>query len=336
MKISFAFLFSAAVVADVCGEADIMAVLQSPSHVVRSHPQQSCTTVVAGQMAPINGVFTATDASKVDYRANRGDVAQSAGRFCVDETTVSMLQRAFSVSDVSEFDVLLQKKSANPIDAIGTIEGSVAGKTVTTTTTTKVPVTMAPSINMDVTLGPFPGYSGDLNVTGIVWLSSAVDMTDRQNVSMRWSMQGLEGEACAGPPPPGVANACGIHIHRGKTCEDMSAIQGHYYDADYMTEDPWSPVSYSTIPNQGDLRGEFWASTGNLNGNLTVVPIGTTFSSIEGRVLVVHDSTGGRVACGLISLTDGVGHLPSAFYPKWYTCRPDKYKCPDLYPKGCC
>merc|ERR1712195_61209 len=96
----------------------------------------------------------------------------------------------------------------------------------------------------------------------------------------------------------------------------MSAIQGHYYDADYMIEDPWSPVSYSTIPNQGDLRGEFSASTGNLNGNLTVVHIGTTFSSIEGRALVVHDSTGSRVACGLISLWDGVERFPSAI-PRW-------------------
>jgi len=303
MKISFTFLFC---VADVCAEADTMSASQSPSQVVRRHEQQSCTSVVVGQVAPIKGMFTATDGSKVDYSAKRGEVAQSAGRFCVDEPTVSLLQRAFSVSDVSEFDVLLRKKSVNSTEAAGTTEGSVAGKTATTTSTNHFspnhgPIQYSPNTTMAVALGPFPGYSGNLNVRGVVSLTSAAVMTDRQNVLMRWSMTGLEGEGCAETPPAGVANACGIHIHEGRTCENISAPLGHYYDVDYMKEDPWPTVSYSTIPDQGDLRGEFSASTGNLNETIPVVFIATTFSSIEGRALVVHDSTGGRVACGLIS-----------------------------------
>jgi len=125
MQIFFALLFSAAVADDECVEVDTMSALQSSSQNVKRHLQQSCTSVVAGQKAPINGLFSATDGSKVDYRATRGDVAQSAGRFCVDEPTVSLLQRAFSVTDVSEFDVLVQKKSAN---SNATTESSVAGK----------------------------------------------------------------------------------------------------------------------------------------------------------------------------------------------------------------
>jgi len=108
--------------------------------------------VVAGQTAPINGLFTATDGSKVDYIANRGDVAQSAGRFCVDEPTVSLLQRAFSVSDVSEFDVLLRKKSASSTEATGTTESSVAGKTATTAT--EAPATEAPATEAPATEAP--------------------------------------------------------------------------------------------------------------------------------------------------------------------------------------
>lgn len=292
---SFAFLFSAAVAADVCGETDTMSALQS--HAVKSHQQQSCTSVVAGQTAPINGLFTATDGSKVDYMAKRGDVAQSAGRFCVDEPTVALLQRAFSVSELSEFDVLLQKKSANstvaPTVAPGTTEGSVAGKNAATTEmpTTEAPATDVPP-TMSATLGRYPGYDGNLNVTGTVSFRAASFSNNGRDIFlMNWNMQGLEPDGCAGTPPAGVANACGIHIHEGMTCEEAG---GHHYNADWVTEDPWSTVNYTTNATSSN------AATGDHNYH-AVIEAGTNISSIAGRAVVVHESSGARIACGLIS-----------------------------------
>merc|ERR1740117_1153383 len=96
------------------------------------HRQEVCRSVEVGQKAPIDGVFTANDGSKVSYRATRGDVAQSAGRFCVDEPTVALLQRAFSVSDVSDFDVLVQKKKTTTeegsTEATASTEATVSRK----------------------------------------------------------------------------------------------------------------------------------------------------------------------------------------------------------------
>lgn len=296
MRLSFAFLFSAAVAADVCGETDTMSALQSSSHTVKSHQQQSCTSVVAGQTAPINGLFTATDGSKVDYMAKRGDVAQSAGRFCVDEPTVALLQRAFSVSELSEFDVLLQKKSENSTVAPGTTttEGSVAGKNAATTSeapTTEAPATDVPP-TMSATLGRYPGYDGNLNVTGTVSFRAASFSNNGRDVFlMNWNMQGLEPEGCAGTPPAGVANACGIHIHEGMTCEQAG---GHHYNADWATEDPWSTVNYTTNATISN------AATGDHNYH-AVIAAGTNISSIAGRAVVVHESSGARIACGLIS-----------------------------------
>lgn len=103
--------------------------------------------VQIGQKAPIDGLFTAHDGSHMKYSAKRGDVAQSAGRFCVDGPTVSLLQRAFSVSHVSEFDGLLQKKDIADATTTETTESTVNRKRSTTTATPLVPECIVASIN---------------------------------------------------------------------------------------------------------------------------------------------------------------------------------------------
>ena len=147
---------------------------------------------------------------------------------------------------------------------------------------------------MATTLGPYPEYGGSPNVTGMASFRAARTMgNNRQFILMNWIMQGLDMEGCAGAPPAGVANACGIHIHEGMTCED---IQGDYYDADYWApEDPWSNVNYTT-------NGSWPTSNAKTGGNnyKAVVTTGFNYSSIAGRALVVYDSTGVGIACGLI------------------------------------
>merc|ERR1719164_359233 len=69
-------------------------------------------------------------------------------------------------------------------------------------------------------------------------------------------MKGLE-DACK-TTPEGVANACGIHIHEGKTCDDASAVGGHYFATD---SDPWSPLGYNSL--FGYARGSVKAAIGD-------------------------------------------------------------------------
>jgi len=129
-------------------------------------------------------------------------------------------------------------------------------------------------------LVPYPGYAGDLKVTGEV----DAYLAKSGNAYVTYNLKGLE-DACK-QTPEGVANACGIHIHEGMTCDDADAVGGHYYDADSIDADPWSPVGYMT------KFGGFAYGSGK-------AAIGQG-QNIAGRAVVVHDSTGGRVACGLL------------------------------------
>merc|ERR1712151_379643 len=72
-----------------------------------------------------------------------------------------------------------------------------------------------------------------------------------------------------------VPGACGMHIHEGTSCE---AAGGHFFAGD---ADPWAAVAYKT---QASADG-------------TVVKAGTTLAENAGRVVLIHDSNGTRVAC---------------------------------------
>jgi len=136
-------------------------------------------------------------------------------------------------------------------------------------------------VTYEAVMCTYPGYSGDLQVAGSV----SVDESGN-NIVLSWRLSGLEAELCE-TPPEGVGNACGIHIHSGTTCHDSSGVGGHYF-MENIGADPWSPVVYT--PNVfGDSR-----SSGNN------IVIGHTLTDVVGRALVVHDHTGGRVACGII------------------------------------
>merc|ERR1712199_19403 len=127
---------------------------------------------------------------------------------------------------------------------------------------------------------PYPGYTGDLNVEGRV----DAYLAKSGNAYVTYTLKGLE-DACK-TTPEGVANACGIHIHEGKTCDDADAIGGHYYDTDSIEADPWAALSYEAKFG-GFARGSVKAAIGQ-------------GQDIAGRAIVVHDSTGARVACALL------------------------------------
>merc|ERR1712194_972494 len=130
-----------------------------------------------------------------------------------------------------------------------------------------------------IDLGPYPGYAGDLTVQGSV---GAYYSESRGKVFMEYKLSGVEADLCK-TAPAGVGNACGIHIHEGKTCDDATQVGGHYFSVD---SDPWGAITYSS-----DFRGR---STGTAK-----VAVGAGLD-ISGRAMVVHDSTGARVACALL------------------------------------
>merc|ERR1711998_366125 len=103
-----------------------------------------------------------------------------------------------------------------------------------------------------VRLGPYPGYAGDLDVTGEV----DAYLSKTGNAYVTYTLAGLE-DACK-TTPDGVANACGIHIHEGKSCDDADAVGGHYYSTD---SDPWGSLGYSTKFG-GRARGSVKAPIG--------------------------------------------------------------------------
>jgi len=131
---------------------------------------------------------------------------------------------------------------------------------------------------------PYPGYAGDLDVTGYV----SASFSSVGSASVTYNLKGLE-DACK-TTPKGVGNACGIHIHEGKSCDDASAVGGHYYDSASISSDPWAPLGYNS--RSGSARGSVNAQIGETFGERAV--------DIAGRAVVVHDSTGGRVACALL------------------------------------
>merc|ERR1712014_196839 len=91
------------------------------------------------------------------------------------------------------------------------------------------------------------------------------------NAYVTYTLRGLE-DSCR-TTPEGVANACGIHIHEGKTCDDATAVGGHYYDSSSIESDPWSPVTYSASAD-GTSKGKTSANIGsgqNVDGRAIVV-----------------------------------------------------------------
>merc|ERR1712199_57921 len=96
---------------------------------------------------------------------------------------------------------------------------------------------------------PYPGYTGDLNVEGRV----DAYLAKSGNAYVTYTLKGLE-DACK-TTPEGVANACGIHIHEGTTCDDADAVGGHYYNKTRVASDPWPAVTYSTSVD-GSATGE--------------------------------------------------------------------------------
>jgi len=129
------------------------------------------------------------------------------------------------------------------------------------------------------TFSTYPGYAGSLtSVQGVV----VVGQSAAEDVILWYDFKGGDPE-CQGDDN-GETNTCGIHIHKGSAC---NAADGHYWVGG-QNDDPWGEVQYK------QSSGKF------IDTNL-VVKAGTTQAQNKGKSLVLHDSNGTRIACGILA-----------------------------------
>ena len=143
------------------------------------------------------------------------------------------------------------------------------------------------------------GVSGDVVVFG-----------DTTELAMIGTVSGLEPSLDAAGTDCAATNGCGVHVHSGTSCTDPASQGGHYYPAETPSStspwitDPWAKVRYQSTNASGDAE-------------LNIPQLTTGAYDIGGKVFIVHNSTGGRVACGVLTeVTDGVvSTVTSALLP---------------------
>jgi len=127
-----------------------------------------------------------------------------------------------------------------------------------------------------VWFGPYPG--SNRTVTGGVYAFTFEETLGV--VELGWEIYSNEPECAV--TPDCVANACGIHIHNGKSCDQHDSVGEHYYNTD-LEDDPWLPITHRGFPAAGRRY----------------IRIGAD-QDTSGHTVVVHDETGARIACAVL------------------------------------
>jgi Cu/Zn superoxide dismutase len=140
------------------------------------------------------------------------------------------------------------------------------------------------------TISGYPEYSGDYasSITGTLVVENK-----ETGIHVYGTLAGVEASA----------TGAGIHIHSGVSCDSTSGPGGHYYPS--MSVDPWLTTTYDSD------------TTGVATVSLQVedFSLGGT-NPVAGRTIVVHDSSGIRIGCGVLQTTAGqivsVGAYPAS------------------------
>lgn len=118
-------------------------------------------------------------------------------------------------------------------------------------------------------LGAYPGSSlappqGSLSVT-----------FDKTQLNVQYQLQGLA-----------ASSSGGLHIHTGTSCAVAADVGGHYWDA-AIGDDTW--------------KGAKWRSNGRGESQGGVVlTTGYSYRQNIGHAVVIHNSDGTRIACGVL------------------------------------
>jgi len=133
----------------------------------------------------------------------------------------------------------------------------------------------------------YPESSSKLNVVGHMAIATEGQIGPQ---ILRWSMSGLDTACVEGwLEIARPANSCGVHIHTGRSCDTAAGVGGHLWNPLVGSADPWTTTVYSA-----------GGGSSVQTSDSEIVTTGLTSDDILGRVMVVHDSTGARIACGVI------------------------------------
>lgn len=97
-------------------------------------------------------------------------------------------------------------------------------------------------------------------------------------------------------PDCNFTNGCGVHLHNGTSCFNVSTQGGHYYNKATYPVDPWLFTMYPKTDSVGSAFYTGCAETG--------------ITSFQNFPFVIHSNNGSRVSCGLLT-SDVTGGAPT-------------------------
>lgn len=123
-------------------------------------------------------------------------------------------------------------------------------------------------------------------VTTVTGLGGASD-----NICFFGKAYGLEADLVSVLADPAgsncaAGNGCGAHVHAGTSCLNSTTQQGHFYNKETLTADPWALTGYLKT----DAEGNGFFADCVLTGE----------TDFDGRAFVVHADDGSRVSCGVL------------------------------------
>jgi len=129
-------------------------------------------------------------------------------------------------------------------------------------------------------MAPYPDYDGGYSITGYIAVSSEYE--GAMKLRLTCDLSGLE-----------VSTSGGVHIHSGTTCAAANEVGGHYYNTNETNGiDPW--ITEWESDSEGSSTTMFLINSGYaLEDNLD-------------HAVVVHDSSGTRIACGTLKLLETI------------------------------
>lgn len=139
--------------------------------------------------------------------------------------------------------------------------------------------------------GKYFNYNGDLEVQGTVTIKFATEASTSQDVE--GELTGIDLD-CNGTQT-GAGNRCGVHVHSGESCAEDAL--GHFFS---VSADPWVPVTY-TNPDGDAVEFQHFG-----------IDTGATMNEHLNKVVVVHDSTGARIACSKLASGQDDGQVVAA------------------------
>mmetsp|Transcript_642 Transcript_642/g.2689 ORF Transcript_642/g.2689 Transcript_642/m.2689 type:complete len:185 (+) Transcript_642:83-637(+) len=139
---------------------------------------------------------------------------------------------------------------------------------------------------------PYYTYEGALKVSGFVMVVGAGNLSTASQ-TLSWKLSDVDPKCETPPAEDANPNACGIHIHEGMSCTENAG--DHFYNKTLVSTDPWIPVKYLAVEGNG--------STWSTSARKLKVVTGLSNDDVLGHTMIVHNSTGGRIACGILNAT---------------------------------